>query len=70
MQFKDRLEPYTAAQIMEATGCKRTTAYCWKDGSRAPVAWTQDKWVKAIADHVEESGELPKGVEPIGGVVG
>ena len=41
MSFADQLAPYSAAQIMTATGCPRGTAYDWKDGRREPFDRTK-----------------------------
>jgi hypothetical protein len=49
MSYAEQLAPYSAAQIMAATGCPRGTAYDWKDGRREPPAWQQPHWLAIIA---------------------
>lgn len=49
MSFADQLADYTAAQIQTWLGCKRGTAYDWKDGRREPPAWQQPHWLRILA---------------------
>ena len=49
MSFSDQLSDYTAAQIQEWLGCKRGTAYDWKDGRREPPEWQQPHWLRILA---------------------
>jgi hypothetical protein len=49
MSFADSLTDYTAAQIQEWLGCKRGTAYDWKDGRREPPDWQQPHWLRILA---------------------
>ena len=41
MSFDTDLGNYTAAQIIAALDCPRSTAYEWKDGRRSPPPWLQ-----------------------------
>lgn len=49
MSFEADLADYTAAQIIAALGCSRSTAYEWKDGRRQPPAWLQPILLAVIA---------------------
>jgi hypothetical protein len=49
MSFDTDLADYTAAQIIAALGCPRSTAYEWKDGRREPPSWQQPHWLAIIA---------------------
>jgi len=39
--FAKSLSGYSAAQISEAVGCKKATAYDWLGGRRKPPKWQQ-----------------------------
>jgi len=39
--FAKSLSGYSAAQISEAVGCKKATAYDWLSGRRKPPKWQQ-----------------------------
>jgi hypothetical protein len=49
MSFDTDLANYTAAQIIAALGCERSTAYEWKSGRRKPPLWQQAVFLKVIA---------------------
>jgi hypothetical protein len=49
MSFDTDLADYTAAQIIAALGCPRSTAYEWKDGRRQPPAWLHPILLAVIA---------------------
>ena len=49
MSFDTDLADYTAAQIIAALGCPRSTAYEWKDGRRQPPLWQQSVFLHVIA---------------------
>ncbi len=49
MSFSTDLSDYTAAQIISALGCPRSTAYEWKDGRRQPPQWQQAVFLAVIA---------------------
>ena len=49
MNFATDLADYTAAQIIAALGCPRSTAYEWKDGRRQPPLWQQSVFLAVIA---------------------
>jgi len=49
MSFDTDLADYTAAQIIAALGCPRSTAYDWKDGRREPPEWQQAHWLRILA---------------------
>jgi hypothetical protein len=51
MSFDTDLADYTAAQIIAALGCPRSTAYEWKDGRRKPPLWQQSVFLHVIAAH-------------------
>lgn len=51
MSFDTDLADYTAAQIIAALGCPRSTAYEWKDGRRQPPLWQQSVFLQVIAAH-------------------
>ena len=51
MSFDADLSAYTAAQIIAALGCPRSTAYEWKDGRRQPPLWQQSVFLHVIAAH-------------------
>lgn len=48
MEFKDQLEPFTAAEIMSALSCSRATAFAWKAGTRKPRDHQQAHWLKIL----------------------
>jgi hypothetical protein len=49
MSFETDLADYTAAQIIAALGCQRSTAYEWLAGRRQPPLWQQAIYLPAIA---------------------
>ena len=49
MSFATDLADYSAAQIIAALGCPRSTAYEWKDGRRQPPLWQQSVFLAVIA---------------------
>lgn len=49
MSFASDLADYSAAQIIAALGCPRSTAYEWKDGRRQPPLWQQSVFLAVIA---------------------
>jgi hypothetical protein len=49
MSFATDLADYSAAQIIAALGCPRSTAYEWKDGRRQPPLWQQSVFLTVIA---------------------
>jgi hypothetical protein len=49
MSFAADLADYSAAQIIAALGCPRSTAYEWKDGRRQPPLWQQSVFLAVIA---------------------
>ena len=51
MSFDADLADYTAAQIIAALGCPRSTAYEWKDGRRQPPLWQQSVFLAVVAAH-------------------
>lgn len=51
MSFDTDLAHYTAAQIIAALGCPRSTAYEWLAGRRQPPEWQQSVFLKVIAAH-------------------
>ena len=51
MTFQESLSKFPASQIMSATGCPRSTAYSWLDGTRKPPAWQQELFLSVIAAH-------------------
>jgi hypothetical protein len=53
MTFSELLNKYTVAQIIEATGCTRGTAYDWKCGRRNPPIWQQRHWLKILSESTE-----------------
>jgi hypothetical protein len=46
--FRERIAGFTAAQISDATGCPKATAYDWLKGRRSPPAWQQDDIARKI----------------------
>jgi hypothetical protein len=54
MSFATDLADYSAAQIIAALGCPRSTAYEWKDGRRQPPAWLQPILLAVIAKEAKK----------------
>jgi hypothetical protein len=54
MSFTDQLADFTAAQIIDAIGCPRGTAYDWKDGRREPPSWQQPHWLALIRRSIKK----------------
>ena len=52
LEFKDLVEPYTAAQIAAAVGCALPTAYDWKSGRRKPVRYVREKYAAMLREYV------------------
>lgn len=48
MSFADDLADFTAAEIQTILGCKRGTAYDWKDGRREPPEWQRPHWLRIL----------------------
>lgn len=61
MKFSEQLAGYTAAEIIAALGCKRATAYDWKDERRSPPEWQQPIFLREIERHVKKARKKPKG---------
>lgn len=40
-EFLDQIQRYSVAEIVEALGCPRGTAYYWKQGKRRPPGWME-----------------------------
>lgn len=59
MSFDTDLADYTAAQIIAALGCERSTAYEWKAGRRKPPVWQQAVFLKVIAAHTKRHNKTP-----------
>ena len=57
MSFDADLADYTAAQIIAALGCQRSTAYEWLAGRRQPPLWQQSVFLKVIAAHTKKSNK-------------
>ena len=57
MSFDTDLADYTAAQIIAALGCQRSTAYEWLAGRRQPPVWQQAVFLKVIAAHTKKSNK-------------
>lgn len=55
MSFATDLAGYSAAQIIAALGCPRSTAYEWKDGRRQPPLWQQSVFLAVIDWRSEEA---------------
>ena len=51
MSFHDEIAEFTAAEIVDALGCKRQTAYSWLDRSRKPPEWQHRHWLALIRSH-------------------
>lgn len=58
MTFSERISDFSAAEIIAATGCPRSTAYEWKDGRREPPAWQQPHWLAIIAGSTRKNKSL------------
>ena len=63
MSFADQLANFTAAQIIDALGCPRGTAYDWLQGRREPPEWQQPHWLALIqrASRKEKSNKASHG---------
>lgn len=48
MSFADDLADFTASEIQAILGCKRGTAYDWKDGRREPPEWQRPHWLRIL----------------------
>ena len=48
MSFADDLADFTASEIQTILGCKRGTAYDWKDGRREPPEWQRVHWLRIL----------------------
>jgi hypothetical protein len=53
-KFQKRIAKYSAAEIVQAIGCKRNTAYSWLDGSRTPP-YLQDEIVRLLREKRREA---------------
>jgi hypothetical protein len=51
MSFATDLAEYSAADIIAALGCQRSTAYEWLAGRRQPPLWQQSVFLHVIAAH-------------------
>lgn len=52
LEFKDLVEPFTAAQIAAAVGCALPTAYDWKSGRRKPVRYVREQYAQMVREYV------------------
>lgn len=66
MSFATDLADYSAAQIIAALGCPRSTAYEWKDGRRKPPKWQQSVFLKVIAAHAKRHNKTQHRTDAIG----
>ena len=57
MSFATDLAEYSAADIIAALGCQRSTAYEWLAGRRQPPLWQQSVFLKVIAAHKKKSNK-------------
>ena len=53
-QFDKAIRRYTANQIVDALGCKRTTAYTWLTGERRPPDWQWALFVGIVEKHAKK----------------
>lgn len=52
--FLDAIQRYTVAEIVEALGCPRGTAYYWKQGKRRPPEWMEPIFLALLKQRFPE----------------
>jgi hypothetical protein len=50
MTFAERLSQYSAADIVAALNCPRSTVYDWLANRRTPPKWQHDTWLAVLAE--------------------